>query len=273
MFLGAVCEREVLVAPRARGLFVARAVYAGTLLGIIATCWLLVSGTRPITTVGDTARFGGTLLRILGPLQLALAMMSAALTSVVAVGVEKDRKTLELLLVSRLDDAQLVLGKLAGSLLRTGLLLVAAVPVFALATAFGGATPAQMARAFVVTAAAAATAAAVANAIAFWRDTTFQSLAITLFAIVAWLAAGESPANRPRTGEIAAAASPPLASSADPARPVRISEVTTRRLPTVERARRRAPAVDPTDAPMSNAGTSAGRRNAAWIAVALVLSA
>ena len=132
MFLGAVCEREVLVAPRARGLFVARAVYAGTLLGIIATCWLLVSGTRPITTVGDTARFGGTLLRILGPLQLALAMMSAALTSVVAVGVEKDRKTLELLLVSRLDDAQLVLGKLAGSLLRTALLLVAAVPVFAL---------------------------------------------------------------------------------------------------------------------------------------------
>ena len=207
MFLGAVCEREVLVAPRARGLFVARAVYAGTLLGIIATCWLLVSGTRPITTVGDTARFGGTLLRILGPLQLALAMMSAALTSVVAVGVEKDRKTLELLLVSRLDDAQLVLGKLAGSLLRTALLLVAAVPVFALATAFGGATPAQMARAFLVTAAAAATAAAIANAIAFWRDTTFQSLAITLFAIVAWLATGEVVAAV-YGGDAAAAISP-----------------------------------------------------------------
>ena len=207
MLLGAVCEREVLVAPRSRSLFVARAVYAGTLLGIVATCWLLVSGTRPITTVGDTARFGGTLLRILGPLQLALAMMSAALTSVVAVGVEKDRKTLELLLVSRLDDAQLVLGKLAGSLLRTGLLLVAAVPVFALATAFGGATPAQMARAFLVTAAAAATAAAIANAIAFWRDTTFQSLAITLFAIVAWLAAGEAAAAL-RGGDLAAAISP-----------------------------------------------------------------
>jgi Ca-activated chloride channel family protein len=52
MFLGAVCEREVLVAPRARGLYVARAVYAGTLLGIIATCWLLVTGTQAIATVG-----------------------------------------------------------------------------------------------------------------------------------------------------------------------------------------------------------------------------
>ncbi|MFM7206617.1 MAG: hypothetical protein ACKO4T_08120 [Planctomycetaceae bacterium] len=191
MFLGAVGEREVLVAPRARGLYVARAVYAGTLLGIVATCWLLVAGTRPIATLGDAARFGGTLLRILGPLQLALAMMSAALTSVVAVGVEKDRRTLELLLVSRLGDAHLVLGKLAGSLVRTALLLVAAVPVFALAASFGGTTAAQMARCFVVTAAAAATAAAVANAIAFWRDTTFQSLAVSVFAIVAWLAVGE----------------------------------------------------------------------------------
>ena len=194
MFLGAVCEREVLVAPRARGLYVARAVYAGTLLGIIATCWLLVTGTQAIATVGDAARFGGTLMRILGPLQLALAMMSAALASVVAVGVEKDRKTLELLLVSRLDDAQLVLGKLSGSLLRTGLLLLAAVPVFTLATVFGGITPVQIVRLFVVTAAAAAAAASIANAVAFWRDTTFQALAITAFLLVAWLAAGEAAA-------------------------------------------------------------------------------
>jgi ABC-type transport system involved in multi-copper enzyme maturation permease subunit len=194
MFLGAVCEREVLVAPRARGLYVARAVYAGTLLGIIATCWLLVTGTQAIATVGDAARFGGTLMRILGPLQLALAMLSAALASVVAVGVEKDRKTMELLLVSRLGDAQLVLGKLSGSLLRTGLLLLAAVPIFTLATVFGGITPVQIVRMFVVTAAAAAAAASIANAVAFWRDTTFQALAITAFLLVAWLAAGEAAA-------------------------------------------------------------------------------
>ncbi|MGI9178638.1 MAG: ABC transporter permease [Pirellulales bacterium] len=207
MFLGAVCEREVLVAPRSRGLFMARAVYAGALLGIVATCWLVVTGTQAITTIGDTARFGGTLMRILGPLQLVLAMLSAALMSVIAVGVEKDRRTLELLLVSRLDDAQLVLGKLSGSLLRTGLLLLAAVPVFALAAAFGGVTAAQIARMFVVTAAAAAVAASVANAVAFWRDTTFQSLAITSFALVAWLALGEAVAAT-RGPDAAAALSP-----------------------------------------------------------------
>ncbi len=207
MILGAVGERELLVAPRSRGLFAARAIYAGTLLGIVATCWLLVTGSQPVTTIGDTARFGGTLMRILAPLQLVLAMMSAALTSIVAVGVEKDRKTLELLLLSRLRDAELVLGKLTGSLLRTALLLVAAIPVFALASVFGGVSASQIARGFAVTVAAAAVAASVANTVAFWRDSTFQSLAITAFLLAGWLAVGEA-ASVTHGPLVAAAVSP-----------------------------------------------------------------
>ena len=196
MLLGAVYEREVKVAPRSRGLFVARAVYCGALLGIIATCWLVVTGSQTVATVGDTARFGATLMRILGPLQLVLAMLAAALTAVLAVGVEKDRRTLELLLVSRLSDAQLVLGKLAGSLLRVLLLLLAAVPIFALAGLFGGVDPGQLARLFLATAAAAVATASVANAVAFWKDATFQALAITAFVLVGWTAAGEAAAAR-----------------------------------------------------------------------------
>jgi ABC-type transport system involved in multi-copper enzyme maturation permease subunit len=196
MLLGAVYEREVKVAPRSRGLFVARAVYCGALLGIIATCWLVVTGSQTVATVGDTARFGATLMRILGPLQLVLAMLAAALTAVLAVGVEKDRRTLELLLVSRLSDAQLVLGKLAGSLLRVLLLLLAAVPIFALAGLFGGVDPGQLGRLFLATAAAAVATASVANAVAFWKDATFQALAITAFVLVGWTAAGEAAAAR-----------------------------------------------------------------------------
>jgi ABC-type transport system involved in multi-copper enzyme maturation permease subunit len=194
--LGAVFEREVRAVPRARGLFVARAVYCGALLGIVATCWLVVTGTQAVTTAGDTARFGATLLRILAPLQLSLAMLAAAMTSTVAVTAEKDRRTLELLLISRLSDGQLVLGKLAGSLLRVLLLLLAAVPVFVIASLFGGVTMPQLARLFVVTAAAALAAASVATCIAFWKDTTFQALAITTFALVAWVAIGEVVAGR-----------------------------------------------------------------------------
>jgi ABC-type transport system involved in multi-copper enzyme maturation permease subunit len=194
--IGAVFERELQTLPRARGLAVARAVYAGVLLAIVATCWLVVTGSQAVTTAGDAARFGATLLRILAPLQLALAMLAAALTSTVAVTAEKDRRTLELLLISRLTDAQLVLGKLGGSLLRVLLLLLAAVPVFAIASLFGGVTAPQLVRLFVVTTAAALVTASLATCVAFWKDTTFQSLAITTFALVAWAALGEVAAGR-----------------------------------------------------------------------------
>lgn len=209
MMLGAICEREVMVAPRSRGLYVARAVAAALLLAIVATCWLVVTGSQAITTPGDTARFGATLLRILAPLQLALAVLTAALVAILAVSVEKDRRTLELLLVSRLGDAQLVLGKLAGSLLRVGLLVLAALPVFAIAALFGGVTPPQLGRLFIATAAAAVAAASIGNLAAFWRDTSFQALAITASALVAWSAAGEAAA---------AAAGPELAAMLSPAR-------------------------------------------------------
>ena len=209
MILGAVWEREVMVAPRTRGLYVARCLAAATLLGIIATCWLVVTGSQAVTTIGDTARFGATLLRILAPLQLVLAVLAAALTAVLAVGIEKDRRTLELLLVSRLSDAQLVLGKLAGSLLRVGLLLVAAAPLFAVASLFGGVTPPQLLRLFLVTAAAAMAAASIGNAAGFWRDTTFQALSITAALLIAWLV----------IGEVAAAVGDPfIAATVSPAR-------------------------------------------------------
>ena len=208
--LGAVFEREVKTVPRNRGMAIARAVYAGILLAIIATCWLVITGTQAITTAGDTARFGATLLRILAPLQLALAMLAAAMTSAVSVSAEKDRRTLELLLVSRLTDAQLVFGKLAGSLVRVLLLVLSAVPMFALAGLFGGVTPEQLARVFVVTVATSLAAASIATTVAFWKETTFQTLAITAFALVAWIAAGEIAAGT--AGAAAAAAvSPPRA--------------------------------------------------------------
>jgi len=209
MILGAVCEREILVCPRTRSLYVARAVAAAVLLGIIATCWLVVTGSQTVTTIGDSARFGATLLRIMAPLQLALAVLAAALVAILAVSVEKDRRTLELLLVSRLGDAQLVLGKLAGSLLRVGLLLIAAAPIFTLAALFGGITPPQLVRLFLVTAATAIAAASIGNLAAFWRDTTFQALAITASALVGWSAAGEAAA---------ATAGPTVAAIVSPAR-------------------------------------------------------
>ena len=203
MLLGAVFEREVRFAPKSKGLFIGRAVYAGSLLAIIATCWLVLTGTQAVTSPGDTARFGATLLRTLAPLQLSLAVLASAMTAAVAVSVEKDRRTLELLLLSRLSERELVLGKLAASLLRVILMLLSAIPVFGIASLFGGVTGIQLGRLFIVTAAAALSAASIATTVAFWKDTTFQAVAITAFALVAWVVIGEAATSwfGPAVGE------------------------------------------------------------------------
>ena len=207
MILGAVFDRELAMAPRAQGLFIARAIAAGTLLAIVATCWLVVTGSQPLASAGDTARFSATLFRILAPLQFTLAILAAALTSAVAVSIEKERRTLELLLVSRLGDAALVVGKLAGAMLKVALLLAATIPVFAVASLFGGITALQIARLFAVTAATSLAVASIAGAVAFWKDTTFQALAMTAFLLVGWLAVGEAVAAA-RGADAAAIVSP-----------------------------------------------------------------
>jgi len=204
---GAVFDRELAMAPRTQGMFIARAVYAGTLLAIVASCWLVVTGSQPLATAGDTARFAATLFRILAPLQFTLAILTAALTTAVAVSIEKERRTLELLLVSRLGDAALVVGKIAGGMLKVALLLASAIPIFALASVFGGITAPQIARLFAVTTAAALAVASIAGAVAFWKDTTFQALAITGFMLVGWLAIGEAVAAN-QGPEIAVIVSP-----------------------------------------------------------------
>ncbi|MFM9057568.1 MAG: ABC transporter permease [Planctomycetaceae bacterium] len=207
MTLGAVFEREAATTPRARGVYVARAVAAAAVLAVAATCWLVVTGSQAVATAGDTARFAATLLRILTPLQLAVAMLAAAFSAAVAVAVEKDRRTLELLLVSRIGAVQLVAGKLAGSLLRVLVVLASTVPAFALVALFGGVTAPQLARVFVVTVAGALAAAGIANAVAFRKDTSFQALAVTAGLLAAWLAVGEAVAAR--FGPAAAAAVSP----------------------------------------------------------------
>ena len=83
----------------------------------MCTAWLILTGTQTIATISDMAGFGSILLQILAPLQLAMIVFLAAFSSASAVAQEKDRKTLILLLLTRLNSSELVLGKLFSSLL------------------------------------------------------------------------------------------------------------------------------------------------------------
>ncbi|HZZ26646.1 MAG TPA: ABC transporter permease subunit [Pirellulales bacterium] len=187
MLIGPVFTRELITAPRRVRFYAAPAVYVAGLLVLTCTAWLLLLGMQQVRNVGDMARFGMALFQFLAPLQLVLAIFFSALVSASAVAQEKDRRTLELLLLTNLSNSELVLGKLLASLLSILMLLAASVPFFMFTALFGGVSFEQMGRVFVVTLVSALAAGSVGSMIALWREKTFQTLALTalLLAILA----------------------------------------------------------------------------------------
>ena len=128
MFIGPVFAREATIAPRRDKTYVGRGVYGGFLLLVVSAAWLVTSGSQRIVDVGDFARFGSSLFGLLAPLQLVVTLFFGATLAAAAVGQEKDRKTLLLLLLTRLTNSELVLGKLCAALLSILVFIVVSVP-------------------------------------------------------------------------------------------------------------------------------------------------
>ncbi len=191
MFIGPVFSRELVTSARRRRLYASRSIYLTLLLVLACTAWLVLSGSHVVRGIGDMARFGAVLLQVLAPLQLALAIFFSALLIASAVAQEKDRQTLVLLLMTHLSNRELVLGKLAASLLNVLVMFIAALPLFLLVVLLGGVSFDQVGRIYVVTFAAALLAASLGSTIALWREKTFQTLALTSLVIVFWLSGGE----------------------------------------------------------------------------------
>jgi len=187
LLAGPVFSREVVTAPRRARLYIARATYVLGLLGLVCTARLVLGGSQRELSLSDLARFSEILFPTLVYGQLALAVFFAALSSASAVAQEKDRKTLILLLLTNLSNVELVLGRLLASLLNVVLMLAAAAPLFMLLVLLGGVGFDQVGRVLAVTLTAALAAGSLGSTLAFWREKTFQTLALTALVLVAWL--------------------------------------------------------------------------------------
>ena len=194
--IGPVFSRELVITPRRfQHFLVYRTIYIGVLLLLMSTAWLVMIGTQEIRNLGDMARFGRVLFQVLCPLQLGLVVFLATLGAVSGVAQEKDRRTLILLLMSRLTNSELVLGKLLASLLNVLVMLTAGLPVFLLMTLFGGISFHQIGAVFAVTLATVLVAGSIGSTIALWREKTFQALAIATLILLLWIGLGEVAAS------------------------------------------------------------------------------
>jgi ABC-type transport system involved in multi-copper enzyme maturation permease subunit len=159
---------------------------------MMLTLWMVFTGTQQVRNVGDLARFGHVLFLSLSALQMAVLLFFSALSTASAVSLEKDRRTLELLLMTRLSSSELVLGKLLASMLSVLMLLAAGLPFFLLTVLFGGVSPGGVLRVFAVTLLSALAAGSLGSLLALWREKTFQTLALTVLCLLFWPAACEA---------------------------------------------------------------------------------
>ena len=114
---GPILAREWMVSPRRASFYVQRATFVIVLFSLVCTAWALMAGIQQVRNLGDLSRFGSMVFQIVMPLELIVTMFLAAVTAASAVSQEKDRRTLILLLLTRLTSSEIVLGKLTSSLI------------------------------------------------------------------------------------------------------------------------------------------------------------
>jgi ABC-type Na+ efflux pump permease subunit len=216
LIIGPIFTRELVTVPRRPQHFVFRAVYGTALLVMMTTAFLVMYATKSTFTVSDMARFGSILFWILAPLQLALMTFLAALRAASSVSQEKDKKTILLLLMTRLTNHEVVLGKLLASLLDVLVMLASAVPIFLLLTLCGGVSQAQVARVFLVTLATVLAAGSLGSTVALAREKTFQALSMTALIVVMWIGLWQAVYALGGQQEIAGVSLQTIATAASP---------------------------------------------------------
>src|SRR3569833_3010443 len=102
--LGPIFTRETITAARRSRMHMMRGAYVFMLLLVMTTAWQMFTGTQVVRGTGALARFGSTVFHILAPMQLVIVSLGAAVWAALTAAHEKDRRTLTLLLSTRLTN-------------------------------------------------------------------------------------------------------------------------------------------------------------------------
>ena len=187
MVAGPIFEREVLTTPRRLSHYLMRSGFVGALLILFYSIRQATIGFQDVLFAGDVAAFSALTFRVFAILQLTLGLFFATVFSASLVTQEKDRKTLILLLMTDLRNHELALGKLFSSLLNVGVLLATSWPVFCFLKLLGGVTWEQIFWSQAIVGAATLAAGSWGCLVAFWREKTFQTLAISVLGVVLYV--------------------------------------------------------------------------------------
>ena len=164
MIFGPVLPVELVTSSRRVRYFIVRVVYAAILLITLWTqyessmAWR-VSGGVPLSP-SVMADFAREFFQSFAVVQLLAVLVLTPALVAGAVAEEKERKTIEYLLVTDLRDQEIVLGKLAARMLHLSVLIAVGWPVLALLMLLGGVAMESVLAMFAITASTAFVVAA-----------------------------------------------------------------------------------------------------------------
>jgi ABC-type transport system involved in multi-copper enzyme maturation permease subunit len=192
MLPGPVFNIELLTTSRRARYYFVRALYGGILLFFLyqtysSFFWWRYQSSREIS-IREMSRFAQSTFATIGLVQLGAVLV---LTPTILAGViadEKQRRTLDYLLASRLSSPEIVLGKLAARLLHVGVFLAIGLPVVCMIGLFGGVDPELVTYTYIGT----MTTAYFLAGLCLWISTTARRPRDAIFAVylleLAWLA-------------------------------------------------------------------------------------
>lgn len=185
--LGPIFAIEMVTSARRTRYFMVRVLYAVALLfALFITYQSTVAYTR-IRTIGQAANVAGNFFYSFSTLQLLAVVMVGPAMAAGTIAVERERRTIEYLFATDLTNREIVLGKLASRLLQIGYLLLAGLPVLALAMLMGGIAPQQLLAVFIITLATMVTVAVLAVTVSVWSPRVRDAITrvyVILFALL-----------------------------------------------------------------------------------------
>jgi ABC-2 type transport system permease protein len=116
-------------------------IYLAILAGITAA--MLIGDANTQSTLSQSAQAGANMFAGLSLFQLLLLIFITPASAAPAISGERQRQTLDLLLVTKLSSTSIVAGKLVAALSFDVLLLLCSVPLFSIVFLFGGVDPGQ----------------------------------------------------------------------------------------------------------------------------------
>lgn len=187
---GPLLKVELVSAARRWQTFALRVGLIAALLAALSMVALAdVARSTSTVSINQYAALGQKFTATVLTTQLVIILLAAPAATAGAICIDKSRGNLTLLMMTTLNNAEIVLGKLAGRMVGVLALIAASVPVLFAGSLFGGISGQYLVGGFMVILGAAFLTASVAFLFSVWVGRTHEALLLSYFFIFAWLLA------------------------------------------------------------------------------------